>query len=279
MPHAFCSDDFQYLQEQRWGAIPRLSSFPKLPTLPPELSPHRFTCRALATHAWAQKALLRTRPIRLGWGNIGRDYVTRSRLRTPNGTVASAPCSTMSLPRRTTRHDRLRGVVRRTRATTCDTALTQTAHDVWLKLENEQLTGSFKIRGAFNAIASLVTRSARRVVTASAGNHGRGVARPRSIRIPRRLRPAHGPAWKSMAFATATRDRRRVRALRRAHSRSVAFARNSFLLDPAAEPPRRWAGTVALEIVEQLPDVRSIMVPLAAAAWSGDGAFLRACDP
>ena len=43
MHHARCSDDFQYLHEERWGAIPRLSSFPKLPTLPPELSPHRFT--------------------------------------------------------------------------------------------------------------------------------------------------------------------------------------------------------------------------------------------
>jgi hypothetical protein len=44
---------FNTCKEERWGAIPRLSSFPKLPTLPPELSPHRFTCRALATRAWA----------------------------------------------------------------------------------------------------------------------------------------------------------------------------------------------------------------------------------
>jgi hypothetical protein len=61
---------FNTCKEQRWGAIPRLSSFPKLPTLPPELSPHRFTCRALATRAWAQKALLRTRPISPVRGNI-----------------------------------------------------------------------------------------------------------------------------------------------------------------------------------------------------------------
>jgi hypothetical protein len=40
---------FNTYEEGRWGAIPRLSSFPKLPTLPPELSPHRFTCRAPAT--------------------------------------------------------------------------------------------------------------------------------------------------------------------------------------------------------------------------------------
>src|SRR5471032_1692867 len=49
--------------------------------------------------------------------------------------------------------------------------------DVRLKLENEQITGSFKLRGAMNVIASLdsVAR-ARDVVASSAGNHGLGVA-------------------------------------------------------------------------------------------------------
>ena len=49
--------------------------------------------------------------------------------------------------------------------------------DIWLKLECEQVTGSFKLRGAYNAIASLpVDVRARGVVTSSAGNHGLGVA-------------------------------------------------------------------------------------------------------
>ena len=49
--------------------------------------------------------------------------------------------------------------------------------DVYLKLETEQLTGSFKVRGAFNAIALLGERDrARGVVASSAGNHGLGVA-------------------------------------------------------------------------------------------------------
>src|SRR5947207_14145981 len=49
--------------------------------------------------------------------------------------------------------------------------------DVYLKLENEQLTGSFKLRGALNALATLSPeKRARGVVASSAGNHGMGVA-------------------------------------------------------------------------------------------------------
>src|ERR1035437_7734648 len=49
--------------------------------------------------------------------------------------------------------------------------------DVWLKLESEQNTGSFKLRGATNALGMLTdAERARGVVTASAGNHGLGIA-------------------------------------------------------------------------------------------------------
>ena len=47
----------------------------------------------------------------------------------------------------------------------------------WFKYENLQLTGSFKVRGAYNKIASLPAEEVRRgVITASAGNHAQGVA-------------------------------------------------------------------------------------------------------
>ena len=51
--------------------------------------------------------------------------------------------------------------------------------DVWLKFECFQLTGSFKLRGALNALMQL--ERAAQVVTASAGNHGLGVARAAQI--------------------------------------------------------------------------------------------------
>src|SRR5260370_42243374 len=47
---------------------------------------------------------------------------------------------------------------------------------VYLKLETMQHTGSFKLRGATNALAELAERGIRKVVTASTGNHGRAVA-------------------------------------------------------------------------------------------------------
>src|SRR5260370_20505818 len=47
---------------------------------------------------------------------------------------------------------------------------------VYLKLETMQPTGSFKLRGATNALARLAERDIRKVVTASTGNHGRAVA-------------------------------------------------------------------------------------------------------
>jgi threonine dehydratase len=52
-----------------------------------------------------------------------------------------------------------------------------TGHEILLKPENLQVTGSFKIRGAYNKIASLTEEQlARGIVTASAGNHAQGVA-------------------------------------------------------------------------------------------------------
>src|SRR5687768_5295379 len=73
--------------------------------------------------------------------------------------------------------ERIRPTVRRTRLIR-SAELTEVARgDVYLKLENEQLTGSFKVRGALNALAALPEEVRRRgVVASSAGNHGMGVA-------------------------------------------------------------------------------------------------------
>src|SRR5687767_5221085 len=72
---------------------------------------------------------------------------------------------------------RLQGIAKRT-PLVHSAALSEIARtQVWLKLETEQVTGSFKLRGAFNAIAMLPeTERERGVVASSAGNHGLGVA-------------------------------------------------------------------------------------------------------
>src|SRR3982751_3868853 len=67
--------------------------------------------------------------------------------------------------------------VRRTPTEKSDALSGLAGRDVYLKLENLQKTGSFKIRGALNALMNKDERErANGVVTASAGNHGQGVA-------------------------------------------------------------------------------------------------------
>ncbi|HBY94885.1 MAG TPA: serine/threonine dehydratase, partial [Chloroflexi bacterium] len=72
-------------------------------------------------------------------------------------------------------HQRIAAYVRRTPLVRSAGLSEQAGAEVWLKLESQQPTGSFKVRGALNAASRLAERT-RPVVTASAGNHGLGVA-------------------------------------------------------------------------------------------------------
>jgi threonine dehydratase len=181
----------------------------------------------------------------------------------------------------------LRGVVRRTELRRAAHLSARVGGDIWLKLENEQLTGSFKIRGAYNAVASLaaVERS-RGVVTASAGNHGRGVALaaqrfgiPATIFVPR---TAPRVKINGMRECDATIDADSAH-YDEAHARAIAFAdeHGVMYLDPCVGVPLvAGQGTVALEILEQLADVRSVIVPVGGAGLLGGMAvFLRAVKP
>src|SRR4026207_1594454 len=73
--------------------------------------------------------------------------------------------------------DRIRPLIKRTPLIRSDWLSAIAGGDVYLKLENEQTTGSFKLRGALNVLATLPADArARGVVASSAGNHGLGVA-------------------------------------------------------------------------------------------------------
>src|SRR5207253_9987088 len=74
--------------------------------------------------------------------------------------------------------ERIRGYVVRTPVERSVGLSERAGVEVWLKFECFQATGSFKLRGALNA---LLTLKADKVVTASAGNHGLGVARAASL--------------------------------------------------------------------------------------------------
>jgi threonine dehydratase len=257
-------------------------------TPPGVVPPPLHTAARLQRRAWAKRPRYALDRSGLFGATSVAIYVTRPRLRTPNGNRSVRAVFDDVLPHDVRRAaDRLRGVARRTELRRATRLSTQTAHDVWLKLENEQLTGSFKIRGAFNAIASLPsTERARGVVTASAGNHGRGVAfAAQHFGIP------------ATVFVPRTAPRVKVDGIRdcnaaidaesahydEAHARSVAFAAANGLhyLDPSSGTALvAGQGTVALEIVDQLPGVRSIVVPVGGGGLVGGmGAFLRAVRP
>src|SRR5678809_858123 len=73
--------------------------------------------------------------------------------------------------------DRIRPFIRRTPLVRSNALSAIAGGDVYLKLENEQITGSFKLRGAFNVLATLSPDvRARGIVASSAGNHGLGIA-------------------------------------------------------------------------------------------------------
>ena len=164
---------------------------------------------------------------------------------------------------------RLRGVARRTPLERSPWLSGIAGWDVYLKLETQQRTGSFKLRGAYNAIASLSEEErARGRVTASAGNHGQGVALAASLLGAAALVfvPRDAPEAKKRRIARWGAELREVEGgYDEAHHAAEAHARRSgatfvhAFSDPAVVAGQ---GTVGLEIVEELPEVRTIVVPV-----------------
>jgi threonine dehydratase len=140
---------------------------------------------------------------------------------------------------------------------------------VYLKLENEQPTGAFKLRGAWTAIRRLPDDARRRgVITYSSGNHGQAVAyaaRRLGIRavvvMPETAPPvkvAGVRKWGGdVVLAGTTSDDRRRRA-------EEIVAREGLTVVPPFDHPDIIAGqgTAGLEIVEDLPDVAHVAVPV-----------------
>ena len=161
---------------------------------------------------------------------------------------------------------------------------------VLLKLESLNLTHSFKIRGAFNALLALIEAhpdpaSRPRVVTASAGNHGRAMAF-----AAERLGVA------LVVFTPATAPRAKTDAIRRhgatlhlapdydaaeQQARDFADQHGAAYISPYNHPDViAGAGTIGLEIVEQCPDVATVVVPMGGGGLaSGVGLALGAVAP
>jgi threonine dehydratase len=145
------------------------------------------------------------------------------------------------------------------------------AGDVRLKLESMQVSCSFKARGAFNAVIARLERSAvppLRLVTASAGNHGRGLAAAaEAFAIPLVVfTPADAPQTK---LAAVTRHGAELRAGARdydeAERLAKAFAEETgadFISPYSDADVIAGAGTVALELFEDTPTLDMLIVPI-----------------
>jgi threonine dehydratase len=146
----------------------------------------------------------------------------------------------------------------------------QAGCQVYLKLENWQKTGSFKVRGAINKVTRLTEEEkARGLVTASAGNHALGVAYaaravggvPTTVFMPR-----NAPTSKLNRLEEFDCDiRLSGNSYGEAHHAAEDFERaHGATYVHAYDDPLTIAGqgTVGLEIMEDLPDAEAILVPV-----------------
>jgi threonine dehydratase len=165
--------------------------------------------------------------------------------------------------------ERLDGIARATPVISSETLGRLCGRPVWLKAENLQRTGSFKIRGAFNRISTLSeTERAAGVVTASAGNHGQAVAwaaREAGVRatvfMPEDAPTAKMEATKSYGAEVVLTGSGFDDAAAAVQERVEAGE----TLVHAFEDERVIAGqgTLGLELAEQVgPDVETLVVPV-----------------
>ena len=165
--------------------------------------------------------------------------------------------------------DRVRGTAVRTPVLQLPWPGAGAPHPFWIKCENLQPMGAFKIRGAFNMLAQLpADAKTRGVITYSSGNHGQGVAMAaHAMGVPAVVvMPTTAPGVKvegvkrygaEVIFAGTTSIDRQRRA------EAEAAARGLTIIPPFDHPMViAGQGTLALEILEQVPDAGTVYVPM-----------------
>ena len=159
--------------------------------------------------------------------------------------------------------------------------------DVYLKLENEQVTGSFKPRGAFNALATLTPEQQKRgVVASSAGNHGLGVAAAaKALGLRAKVYvPRSAPEVKKSGIRALGAELDDAQPdYDAAMDAAKAFGKETgrpYINPCLGDDLIAGQGTVALEIVEELPNVRSLVVNVGGGGLLGGcGSWLRRKRP
>jgi threonine dehydratase len=182
---------------------------------------------------------------------------------------------------------RIAPFVRRTPLVFSPALSAQTGGQVYLKLENGQASGSFKLRGAANRLLQLTEEErSRGVITVSTGNHGRGVATVAHhlglravICVPVGVLPHKIAAMRRLGAEIIvhgqTQDEAEAHALR-------LHQEQGLMLVSAFDEPAIIAGqgTIGLEVLEDLPGLDLALIPLSGGGLLGGIAVaLKSADP
>lgn len=184
-------------------------------------------------------------------------------------TDTSAPPQAPTLADIEAARETIAGVARVTPMETSQFLAELLGSPVHLKCENLQRTGAYKVRGAYNRLSALTPEQrAKGVVAASAGNHAQGVAlAARELGIPATI---FTPVGVALPKLQATRHYG-AEVVLRGHSVEEALsaakdfgARTGAVFIPPFDHPDVIAGqgTLGLEIVDQVPDVETVVVPI-----------------
>ena len=160
-------------------------------------------------------------------------------------------------------------VIRKTSLTFSDTFTQLTGSTIYLKNEFEQKTGSFKLRGAYHKIKTLSEEERKNgVVAASAGNHAQGVAFASTLEkinctivMPTNASPAKVAATRGYGATVVLEGKNYDESWTKAQE--IAKTTGATIIH-AFDDPKIIAGqgVIGLEIIEQLPDVDEIYVPI-----------------
>lgn len=183
--------------------------------------------------------------------------------------------------------DRLRSVMPASPLVRAESLSSMLGIDVFYKCELANPTGSFKIRGAYNVLASMTPEERTRgVVASSAGNHGLGVAyaahalgAPAYLYVPHTAPQVKKDGIRALGATVNDEapdyDEAMVRAKAHAAREDVRFINPCLGLELLA-----GQGTVALEVLEECPDVRTVVICTGGGGLLGGmGAVLRTNAP
>ncbi|MBD2712922.1 threo-3-hydroxy-L-aspartate ammonia-lyase [Limnospira platensis] len=172
---------------------------------------------------------------------------------------------------------RLQGYIKPTPVVTSTTVNRLTGGTVFFKCENFQRTGSFKFRGAFNALSLLDPKRQQGVFTYSSGNHAQAIAQAGSILGINTtiIMPDNAPAVKRSATANYGAEivlYNPSEVVREKYCQQLAEERNATIIPPYNHPDIiAGQGTTALELIEDVGELDLLLV------CCGGGGLLSGC--